>query len=93
MARGRPKAVEHEGRGHVYERELRAVFDDDGRCSLIATRSVTAGGELLLDYCFDTERLLPPQAWRDHLLLVACCCDCEQGVHSRCALMRRLGCH
>ena len=77
MARGRPKAVEHEGRGHVYERELRAVFDDDGRCSLIATRSVTAGGELLLDYCFDTERLLPPQAWRDHLFRAygfACIC-------------------
>ena len=55
MARGRPNAVEHEGRGHVYERELRAVFDDDGRCSLIATRTAPAGDELLLDYCFDTE--------------------------------------
>lgn len=28
MARGRPKAVEHEGRGHVYERELRATTTD-----------------------------------------------------------------
>ncbi len=28
MARGRPKAVEHEGRCHVYERELRATTTD-----------------------------------------------------------------
>ena len=68
----RTNAVEFQGVGYVYERLSRVnhacgrgancerVFDGE-RCALIATRSIKAGGELLLDYGDESERLLPPQ--------------------------------
>ena len=61
------------GRGANCER----VFNGE-RCSLIATRSAKAGGELLLDYGDESERLLPPQTRRDRLFRAygfACICD------------------
>ena len=93
-ARGlwRTNAVEFQGVGYVYERLSRVnhacgrgancerVFDGE-RCSLVATRSIKAGGELLLDYGDESERLLPPQTRRDRLFRAygfACLCvDCR----------------
>ena len=89
-ARGlwRTNAVEFQGVGRVYERLSRVnhacgrgancerVFDGE-RCALIATRSVKAGGELLLDYGDESERLLPSQTRRDRLFRAygfACLC-------------------
>ena len=88
-ARGlwRTNAVEDEGRGRVYERLSRVnhacgsancerAFDGD-RCALVATQSIRAGDELLLDYCSESERLLPPQTRRDRLFRAygfACLC-------------------
>ncbi len=98
-ARGlwRTNAVEFQGVGRVYERLSRVnhacgrgancerVFSDDGRCALIATRSIKAGGELLLDYGDESERLLPSQTRRDRLFRAygfACLCGACRAAYA-----------
>ena len=98
-ARGlwRTNAVEFQGVGYVYERLSRVnhacgrgancerVFDGEGRCALVTTRSIKAGGELLLDYGDESERLLPPQTRRDRLFRAygfACLCSACRATYA-----------